>query len=147
MVYEKSVLEDGVAVVPEGYTEISGSAFKGRKDLTALVIPESVTEIGEGAFASCPSLETITLGKGIKTIDKTAFQDTSPKTILVPAPKTAFFQKRLPARLHALTVADSIVLYHHIFHGTFGLLKRFPEADVAKTPLSALKRNIPYLAR
>ena len=53
-------IKDGVAIIPEGTTEIPGRAFVDCEDLTTVVIPDSVTSIGNMAFYRCSSLTSIT---------------------------------------------------------------------------------------
>ena len=43
-------IKDGVAIIPEGTTEIKQSAFHGCKELTTIVIPASVIKLGDVHF-------------------------------------------------------------------------------------------------
>lgn len=52
---------------------ISGGAFMGMEELTAVVIPDSVTSVGEKAFSACPLLTTVTIGGGVTDIGNLAF--------------------------------------------------------------------------
>ncbi len=45
--------------IPEGVTEIGGSAFQGFTSLASISIPASVTEIGWSAFSGCEALAEI----------------------------------------------------------------------------------------
>ena len=54
-------IKDGVAIIPEGTTEIGWSAFDGCTGLTSIVIPESVTEIDGRAFWGCTGLTRIVM--------------------------------------------------------------------------------------
>ena len=54
-------VKDGVAVIPEGTTEIGAYAFEGCKDLTSIVIPDSVKDIYQYAFNGCTSLTSIVI--------------------------------------------------------------------------------------
>ena len=55
-------LEDEESVeIPDGVTEISGSAFSENKTLKRVVIPSWVLRLGEGAFSACEALETVEL--------------------------------------------------------------------------------------
>ncbi len=49
-VYE---IKDGVAIIPEGTTEIADRTFFRCYGLTSIVIPDSVTKIGNYAFYNC----------------------------------------------------------------------------------------------
>ena len=64
-------------VIPNGITEIRGSAFSGCKGLTSVTIPNSVTTIGEGAFYKCSSLTSITIPNSVTSIEGGAFEDCS----------------------------------------------------------------------
>ena len=49
----KFEIKDGVAIIPEGTTEIEQSAFEDCASLKSVSIPNSVTSIGDNAFANC----------------------------------------------------------------------------------------------
>jgi hypothetical protein len=66
-------INDGVAIIPEGTTEIGDYAFGGCDSLESVTIPESVTEIGEMAFSDCCLLESIAIPKSVTKIGDRAF--------------------------------------------------------------------------
>ena len=68
-------IKDGVAIIPEGTTEI-GEWFFARDylSLKSVTIPESVKDIGVGAFRWCTALESITLPESVKVIGWNAFE-------------------------------------------------------------------------
>jgi hypothetical protein len=66
-------INDGVAIIPEGTTEIGDYAFGGCDSLESVTIPESVTEIGEKAFSDCCYLESIAIPKSVTKIGDRAF--------------------------------------------------------------------------
>jgi hypothetical protein len=66
-------INDGVAIIPEGTTEIGDYAFGGCDSLESVTIPESVTEIGEMAFSDCCLLESIAIPKSVTKIGDLAF--------------------------------------------------------------------------
>ena len=66
-------IKDGVAIIPDGTTEIGFGAFKGCTSLKSITIPESVTEIGGYAFDGCTSLKSITIPESVTEIASTAF--------------------------------------------------------------------------
>ena len=71
-------IKDGVAIIPEGTTEIGGWAFCDRTSLKSITIPESVTKIEESAFNDCSALTAI----------------------YVPAKKVDFYKELLHEELH-----------------------------------------------
>ena len=46
-------IKDGVAIIPDGTTEIGEYAFSFCESLTSVTIPDSVTSIGDSAFCNC----------------------------------------------------------------------------------------------
>ena len=61
--------------VPNGVTQIVGSAFSGCTSLTEITIPDGVTEIGNYAFDRCTSLSKVQLSNGLTKIGDDAFSD------------------------------------------------------------------------
>ena len=59
-------IRDGVAIIPEGTTEIKQSAFHGCKELTTIVIPASVIKLGDVhfCFKGCTKLTKIVVAEG-----------------------------------------------------------------------------------
>ena len=79
------VSKNGVAIIPEGTTEIGEWAFALCDSLKSVTIPESVTSIGDWAFANCTSLKSITIPESVTKIKEYAFRDcTSLETIIIP---------------------------------------------------------------
>ncbi len=68
---------NGVLYIPEGTTEIGGSAYYGNKTLKKVVIPSTVTKIGSLAFHSCTNLEEVYIPSSVTTIGNAAFQNDS----------------------------------------------------------------------
>ena len=94
-------IKDGIAIIPEGTTEIKVSAFAGCTSLESVVIPVGVTEIGEHAFKDCTSLTTVILPFCVNKIGKDTFKECSAlTTIYVPADKVDHYKKCLPEDLH-----------------------------------------------
>ena len=60
-------------IVPDGITQIGGSAFEGCRDIEGIILPSSVTSIGMYAFTGCTKLQSITISKNIQTIETYAF--------------------------------------------------------------------------
>lgn len=52
---------EGDIVIPDGVTEILGTAFEGCTGLTSVTVPESVASIGYYAFNACTNLRTVTI--------------------------------------------------------------------------------------
>ena len=62
----------GVITIPNGVSEIGGSAFSFCMNLEGVIIPQSVTEIGDCAFASS-GITSITVPNSVTSIGKMAF--------------------------------------------------------------------------
>jgi hypothetical protein len=78
-------IKDGVAIIPEGMTEIPFHAFINCEDLTTVVIPDSVTCIVNGAFFGCSSLTEIVIPNSVTSIGDGAFAYCSSlKNIVIP---------------------------------------------------------------
>ena len=78
-------IKDGVAIIPEGTTEIPFRAFINCEDLTTVVIPDSVTCIVNGAFFGCSSLTEIVIPSSVTSIGAGAFSHCSSlKNIVIP---------------------------------------------------------------
>ena len=78
-------IKDGVAIIPEGMTEIPFHAFINCEDLTTVVIPDSVTCIVNGAFFGCSSLTEIVIPNSVTSIGPGAFAYCSSlKNIVIP---------------------------------------------------------------
>ena len=61
---DKFEIKDGVAIIPEGTTEIGDRAFFDCTSLKSITIPDSVTRIGEEAFSHCENLKSIVVEEG-----------------------------------------------------------------------------------
>jgi len=72
----------GSAVIPEGVTSVSNSAFENATSLTSLTLPNSLTTIGNYAFKNTSSLTTINFGTGLRTIGLVAFEGATALTSL-----------------------------------------------------------------
>ena len=78
-------IKDGVAIIPEGMTEIPFHAFINCEDLTTVVIPDSVTCIVDAAFYGCSSLTEIVIPNSVTSIGDDAFSHCSSlKNIVIP---------------------------------------------------------------
>ena len=78
-------IKDGVAIIPEGMTEIPFHAFINCEDLTTVVIPDSVTCIVDAAFYGCSSLTEIVIPNSVTQIGYDAFSHCSSlKNIVIP---------------------------------------------------------------
>ena len=78
-------IKDGVAIIPEGMTEIPFHAFINCEDLTTVVIPDSVTCIVNAAFYGCSSLTEIVIPNSVTQIGYDAFSRCySLKNVVIP---------------------------------------------------------------
>ena len=93
-------IKEGIAIIPDGTTDIYDDSFSGCTSLDSITIPNSVTEIGDGAFLGCTSLKSIIIPESVKNIGNGTFDGcTSLVTINVPAKKTDYYKPRLPEEL------------------------------------------------
>ena len=102
--FPKYEIKDGLGLIPEGTTKIEDRAFLECEELQCIRIPESVIEIGYRAFEECTALKTVTFPAGVKKINDKFIGCTAMETIYVPAKRTDYYKKRLPAELHSLIV-------------------------------------------
>ena len=87
-------IKDGVAIIPEGMTEIPFHAFINCEDLTTVVIPDSVTSIVNAAFYGCSSLTEIVIPNSVTSIGEGAFSRCySLKNVVIPNGVTSIGDK------------------------------------------------------
>jgi hypothetical protein len=68
-------IKNGVAIIPEGTTEIEERAFAHCSKLVSITIPSSVKRIGEAAFLGCDNLTHVVVSQGVKEIGAYAFKE------------------------------------------------------------------------
>ncbi len=90
----KFEINDGVAIIPEGTTEISNYAFDDCRTLESIVIPESVTEIGYAAFFRCVALKSIIIPESVTKIGEAAFVGCSSLESIVVAEGNPVYDSR-----------------------------------------------------
>ena len=96
-------IKDGVAIIPEGTTEIEEKAFYNDTSLECVVIPKGVSEIGEYAFEGCTSLTTVILPFSVNEIGSDIFKECLKLTVIyVPAEKVDHYKNLLPGKLHII---------------------------------------------
>ena len=69
----KFEIKNGVAIIPEGTTEIWDGAFEGCASLKSIIIPDGVTRIGT-VFRDCTSLENVTIPESVTYIGWHSFK-------------------------------------------------------------------------
>lgn len=77
---DKYTGKDSRVVIPDEFTWIGPSAFKGCKILTSVSIPKSVTEIYSNAFSGCTNLTSVSIPDGVTKIGDCAFEGCSSLT-------------------------------------------------------------------
>lgn len=78
-------IKDGVAIIPEGTTEIRRWALNNCTDLKSVVIPEGVTKICYRAFSNCTNLTSVVIPESVKEIEPFVFLGcTNLKNIVIP---------------------------------------------------------------
>jgi len=75
--------QNGIAIIPEGYTSIGSEAFRG-SNVKVVNLPSSLTHIESGAFKYTSQLEHITIPDSVTSIADYAFQYSAIKTIDLP---------------------------------------------------------------
>ena len=96
-------IKDGVAIIPEGTTEIEEKAFYNDTSLECVVIPKGVSKIGKFAFMNCTSLTTVILPFSVNEIGSDTFKECLKLTVIyVPAEKVDHYKKLLPGKLHII---------------------------------------------
>ena len=104
-------IKDGVAIIPEGTTEIGEDTFYDCVSLESVIIPESVTKIGRHAFYGCSSLEIVHLPAGVSNFEIDSFKDCrNLKAIYVPGDKVDYYKEHFPADMHWLIVEEGSAL-------------------------------------
>ena len=73
-VLKKYVGPGGDVVIPEGVTEIGGSAFRHCGELYSISFPDSVAKIGNCAFEHCWRLVTVTIPSNVREIGQYTFR-------------------------------------------------------------------------
>lgn len=73
-------------VVPEGFTEIPSSAFRGCTNLENVTLPRSLKKIDQSAFNQCSSLTSIKLPYQLEEIRSDAFSGTALTDVVVKNP-------------------------------------------------------------
>jgi hypothetical protein len=94
-------------VIPEGFTEISQSAFFRCSGLQKLVITSNATDIMPYAFKECNYLEFVHLPAGLSNIAINSFESCPRlKAIYVPKGNVDFYKERFPSDMHWLIVEE-----------------------------------------
>jgi hypothetical protein len=112
-VLRKYKKENGVTevTIPEGVTNIGGSAFSHCSSLKSVTIPNSVTSIGNYAFEDCKSLTSVTIPDSVTSIGDYAFYNCKSLTsVTIPNSVTsigyeAFYNCK---SLTSVTIPDSV---------------------------------------
>ena len=65
--------KEGVYSVPQGVTNITGSAFVGCSLLSELYLPETICEIGSAAFQGCSQMRHVNIPEGVECLPSNLF--------------------------------------------------------------------------
>lgn len=106
--------------IPEGTVEISGSAFRGLKDVTKYNLPNTVKVIGAHAFRDNTSLTSINIPESVRIIGAFAFfGNTKLTSITIPNGVEQMYMKTfVGTNIVSINIPGSVkVLEEHIFNG------------------------------
>ena len=88
---------------PEGLTKIGPSAFHYCQGIKSITIPDSVTKLGYAAFMGCLGMESVTIGNGITVLEsQTFYRCIALKSVTIPDSVTAIYNEAF-ARCENLT--------------------------------------------
>ena len=147
IVGEYAFMNSPVEIVnlPEGLTEIGGSAFRGCIALKEITIPGTVETIGGGSFKECTSLAAIRIGEGVKTIVPAMFAKCSALTdIVIPSTVTSIGGSAFSecTSLTMITIPESVTsIADNAFEGTPSVTIRCPVGSTAHD--YAVAKSIP----
>ena len=97
--------------IPEGFTKIVNSAFRGYTGLTGVTIPDSVTSIEDRAFEDCTNLTSVTLPDSITSIRDSVFYGcTNLTNITIPDSVTSIGRRAFYecTSLTSITIPDGV---------------------------------------
>ena len=100
-------------VIPEGVTEIYGSAFSRCTSLVSVKIPNSVTTIGTYAFKDCTSLTSVKIPNGVTKIGWNTFEGcTSLASVTIPNSVTVIESQAFEGctSLASVTIPNSVTV-------------------------------------
>ena len=147
IVGEYAFMNSPVEIVnlPEGLTEIGGSAFRGCIALKEITIPGTVETIGGGSFKECTSLAAIRIGDGVKTIAPAMFAKCSALTdVVIPSTVTSIGGSAFSecTSLTMITIPESVTsIADNAFEGTLSVTIRCPVGSTAHD--YAVAKSIP----
>ena len=70
---EKTKIEDGTLIIPEGTEILEWGEYAGRTDFSRVSFPESLTYIDGNAFSDCTALKEVTIPKSVTEVGQGAF--------------------------------------------------------------------------
>ena len=121
-------------VLPEGITAIPPSAFLGAAQLTDVELPAGLTEIGGSAFEECAGLTELMIPDGVTSLGNRVFYKSGIQRLTVPASVTSFGEnlfyqcpENLTLCLYAGSPAHEYALANNI---AVEFLSPFGKADV-----------------
>lgn len=129
-------------IIPEGVTNIGGSAFNGCSGLTSVTMPNSVTNIGDGAFGGCRSLTSVTIPNGVSTILTNTFSNCSGLTsVTIPNSVTSIDSSAFIycSGLISITIPNSV---SNIDNNAFGGCRSLTSVTIEATTPPTLGGNV-----
>lgn len=122
-------------VIPEGVTNIGGSAFYACTQIESVMFPSSLTTINSSSFNGCSNIKEIYIPEGVRSIAQNAFYNCPISTIYIPSSLTSLGTAAFSTQyFRNVTLGQNFNLKLNIGAGTYTV-------DVMLEMFNALKDN------
>lgn len=122
-------------VIPEGVTNIGGSAFYACTQIESVMFPSCLTTINSSSFNGCSNIKEIYIPEGVRSIAQNAFYNCPISTIYIPSSLTSLGTAVFSTQyFRNVTLGQNFNLKLNIGAGTYTV-------DVMLEMFNALKDN------